>query len=221
MLNHIVIMGRLTRDPELRYTQSQLPVTSFRVAVDRDYGGRDGAERQTDFIDCVAWRNTAEFVSKYFSKGSMIVVSGRLQIREWTDKENNRRTSAEIVADNIYFGESRRRDNDNYRGNDGYRSNDGYRGNDGYRNNDGGYRGNSDNYRGGDSYRGNSDNARGGNDGYRSGGNDSFRGGNSDGGYRGGNDSFGGGSDSFRSFDDSSAGSGFTELSDTDGELPF
>ncbi|MBR4425268.1 MAG: single-stranded DNA-binding protein [Oscillospiraceae bacterium] len=215
MLNHIVIMGRLTWDPELRYTQSQVPVASFRVAVDRDYSGRDGGEKQADFIDCVAWRSTAEFVSKYFSKGSMIVVSGHLQIRNWTDKENNRRTSAEVVAENIYFGESRRRDGDGYRG-----GNDSYRGNDGYRNNDG-YRGNSDNYRGGDSYRGNSDNARGGNDGYRSGGNDSYRGGNSDGGYRGGNDSYSGGSDSFRSFDDSSAGSGFTELSDTDGELPF
>ena len=215
MLNHIVIMGRLTWDPELRYTQSQVPVASFRVAVDRDYSGRDGGEKQADFIDCVAWRSTAEFVSKYFSKGSMIVVSGHLQIRNWTDKENNRRTSAEVVAENIYFGESRRRDGDGYRG-----GNDSYRGNDGYRNNDG-YRGNSDNYRGGDSYRGNSDSARGGNDGYRSGGNDSYRGGNSDGGYRGGNDSYSGGSDSFRSFDDSSAGSGFTELSDTDGELPF
>ncbi|MCR4936147.1 MAG: single-stranded DNA-binding protein, partial [Oscillospiraceae bacterium] len=138
MLNHIVIMGRLTWDPELRYTQSQVPVASFRVAVDRDYSGRDGGEKQADFIDCVAWRSTAEFVSKFFSKGSMIVVSGHLQIRNWTDKENNRRTSAEVVAENIYFGESRRRDNDNSRSNDGYR-------------NDGGYRGNSDNYRGGDS----------------------------------------------------------------------
>ena len=108
MLNHIVIMGRLTRDPELRYTQSQIPVTSFTVAVDRDYGGRDGSERQTDFIDCVAWRNTAEFVSKYFSKGSMAVVSGRLQLRDWTDREGNKRRSAEIVADNVYFGESKR-----------------------------------------------------------------------------------------------------------------
>ena len=108
MLNHIVIMGRLTRDPELRYTQSQLPVTTFRVAVDRDYGGRDGNERQTDFIDCVAWRNTAEFVSKFFTKGSMAVVSGRLQMRDWTDRDGNKRTSAEIVADNIYFGESKR-----------------------------------------------------------------------------------------------------------------
>ena len=108
MLNHIVIMGRLTRDPEVRYTQSQLPVASFTVAVDRDYSGRDGGERQTDFIDCVAWRQTAEFVNKYFKKGSMAVVSGRLQIRDWTDREGGKRRSAEIVVDNIYFGESKR-----------------------------------------------------------------------------------------------------------------
>ena len=108
MLNHIVVMGRLTRDPELRYTQSQLPVTGFTVAVDRDYSGRDGAEKQTDFIDCVAWRSTAEFVSKYFTKGSMAVVSGRLQIRDWTDREGNKRRSAEVVADNVYFGDSKR-----------------------------------------------------------------------------------------------------------------
>lgn len=112
MLNHIVIMGRLTRDVELRYTQSQTPVASFTLAVDRDFGSRDGGERQTDFIDCVAWRQTAEFVSKYFSKGSMAVVSGRLQIRDWTDREGGKRRSAEVVAENIYFGESRRRDSD-------------------------------------------------------------------------------------------------------------
>ena len=110
MLNHITIMGRLTRDPELRYTQSQTPVASFTLAVDRDYGSRDGGEKQTDFIDCVAWRQTAEFVSKYFQKGSMAVVSGRLQIRDWTDREGGKRRSAEVVVDNIYFGESRRRD---------------------------------------------------------------------------------------------------------------
>ena len=105
MLNHIVLMGRLTRDPELRYTQSQIPVASFSLAVDRDFGGRDGGERQTDFIDIVAWRSTAEFVSKYFTKGSMAVVSGRLQIRDWTDREGGKRRSAEVVADNVYFGE--------------------------------------------------------------------------------------------------------------------
>jgi len=108
MLNHIVIMGRLTRDPELRTTQSGISVASFTVAVERDYSGRDGGERQTDFIDCVAWRQTGEFVSKYFHKGSMIVVSGRLQSRKWQDRDGNNRTSWEINADNVYFGESRR-----------------------------------------------------------------------------------------------------------------
>lgn len=108
MLNHIVIMGRLTRDPELRRTGSGIAVASFTVAVDRDFAPRDGGERETDFIDCVAWRQTGEFVSKYFTKGSMIVVSGRLQVRSWTDKDGNKRRTAEIVADNVYFGESRR-----------------------------------------------------------------------------------------------------------------
>ena len=112
MLNHITIMGRLTRDPELRYTQSQTPVASFTLAVDRDFGSRDGGEKQTDFIDCVAWRQTAEFVNKYFTKGSMAVVSGRLQIRDWTDRDGGKRRSAEVVVDNMYFGESRRRDGD-------------------------------------------------------------------------------------------------------------
>ena len=108
MLNHIVIMGRLTRDPELRRTSSGIAVASFTVAVDRDFGGRDGGEKETDFIDCVAWRQTGEFVSKYFTKGSMIVVSGRLQIRNWNDKDGNKRRNAEVVADNVYFGESKR-----------------------------------------------------------------------------------------------------------------
>ena len=108
MLNHITIMGRLTRDPELRRTGSGVAVASFTVAVDRDFGGRDGGEKETDFIDCVAWRQTGEFVSKYFTKGSMIVVSGRLQIRPWTDKDGNKRRTAEVVADNVYFGESKR-----------------------------------------------------------------------------------------------------------------
>ena len=108
MLNHITIMGRLTRDPELRRTGSGIAVASFTVAVDRDFGGRDGGERETDFIDCVAWRQTGEFVSKYFTKGSMIVVSGRLQIRNWNDKDGNKRRTAEVVADNCYFGESKR-----------------------------------------------------------------------------------------------------------------
>ena len=108
MLNHIVIMGRLVRDPELRRTGSGVAVTSFTVAVDRDFGSKESGERETDFIDCVAWRQTGEFVSKYFAKGRMAVVSGRLQIRNWTDKEGNKRRSAEVVADNVYFGDSKR-----------------------------------------------------------------------------------------------------------------
>ena len=109
MLNHIVLMGRLTRDPELRRTGSGIPVTTFTLAVDRDFGGnRETGERETDFIDIVTWRNTAEFVSKYFTKGRMAVVSGRLQIRNWNDKDGNKRRSAEVVADNVYFGDSRR-----------------------------------------------------------------------------------------------------------------
>ena len=108
MLNHIVIMGRLARDPELRHTQNGTPVASFRLAVDRDFKDKNTGERTTDWIDVVAWRGTGEFVSRYFSKGRMAVVEGRLQIREWTDKEGNRRTTAEVVADNVYFGDSRR-----------------------------------------------------------------------------------------------------------------
>ena len=108
MLNKIDIMGRLTRDPELRSTGSGVAVASFTVAVDRDFG--NNGEKETDFIDCVAWRQTGEFVSKYFAKGSMIVVSGRLQIRSWTDKDGNKRRTAEVVADNCYFGESKKDD---------------------------------------------------------------------------------------------------------------
>lgn len=103
MLNHIAIMGRLTRDPELRRTQSGLAVAGFTLAVDRDYSGKDGGEKEVDFIDCVAWRSTGEFVSKYFTKGQMAVVSGRLQIRGYTDKDGQKRRVAEIVADNVYF----------------------------------------------------------------------------------------------------------------------
>ena len=165
MLNHIVLMGRLTRDPELRYTQSQTPVASFRIAVDRDFGGRDGAERQTDFIDIVAWRSTAEFVSKYFTKGSMAVVSGRLQMRDWTDRDGNKRTSAEVVADNVCFGDSKRDRGENAGGYQAPRGNDGYqpRSNEAYQS------------------RGNS----------------------------------------YQSFDSAPSASAFSELSDTDGELPF
>lgn len=107
MLNHIVIMGRLTRDPELRYTQSQTPVASFTVAVDRDYTDQSG-ERGVDFIDCVAWRSSAEFVNNYFRKGQMIVVDGRLASRKWEDRDGNKRTAWEVIADHTYFGEAKR-----------------------------------------------------------------------------------------------------------------
>lgn len=112
MLNRIILMGRLTRDPELRRTGSGTAVTSFSLAVDRDFKSQSG-EKETDFIDVVAWRNTAEFVSKYFSKGRMAVVEGRLQLRDWTDKDGNKRRTAEIVADSVYFGDSKRDGGDN------------------------------------------------------------------------------------------------------------
>ena len=166
MLNQIVLMGRLVRDPEMRYTQSQTPVCSFRIAVDRDFAGRDGGERQTDFIDIVAWRQSAEFVTKYFSKGSMIIVSGRLQMRDWTDRDGNKRTSAEVQAERVWFGETRRSREENA----------------------GGFTTGGGNYSGG---------------GYRN------QGAPSDGGG------------SYRSFDETSGASAFSELSDTDGELPF
>ena len=106
MLNHIVIMGRLTRDPELRRTGSGVAVASFTLAVDRDFTGKDG-EKETDFIDCVAWRATGEFVGKYFTKGRMACVSGSLQLRDWTDKDGNKRRSAEVIANNVYFADSK------------------------------------------------------------------------------------------------------------------
>ena len=107
MLNKIILMGRLTRDPELRRTGSGTAVTSFSLAVDRDFKSQNG-EKETDFIDIVAWRNTADFVSKYFSKGRMAVVEGRLQIRDWVDKDGGKHRSAEVIADNVYFGDSKR-----------------------------------------------------------------------------------------------------------------
>ena len=113
MLNKIILMGRLTRDPELRRTGSGTAVTSFSLAVDRDFKSQSG-EKETDFIDVVAWRNTAEFVSKYFTKGRMAIVEGRLQIRDWTDKDGGKRRSAEVVADNVYFGDSKRDGADSY-----------------------------------------------------------------------------------------------------------
>ena len=123
MLNHIVIMGRLTRDPELRRTGSGTAVVNFRVAVDRDFAPKDGGERKTDFIDCVAWRQTGEFISKHFTKGRMIVVEGRLEMREWEDKEGKKRTTAEIVVDNAYFGDSKKDDTGSYSGGDDSYSN--------------------------------------------------------------------------------------------------
>ncbi len=126
MLNHIVLMGRLAKDPELRYTSANVPVASFRLAVDRDFGNRETGEKQADFIDVVAWRQTAEFVSKYFTKGRMAAVSGRLQSRNWEDRDGNKRTSYEVVADNVYFGDSKssRDEGDGYSrgGESGYRA---------------------------------------------------------------------------------------------------
>ena len=107
MLNKIILMGRLTRDPELRRTGNGTEVVTFSLAVDRDYKSQSG-ERETDFIDVVAWRSTAEFVSKYFTKGRMAVVEGRIQVRDWTDKDGGRRRSTEVVVDNVYFGDSKR-----------------------------------------------------------------------------------------------------------------
>ena len=191
MLNHIVLMGRLTRDPELRYTQSQIPVASMRIAVDRDFNRGD--ERQTDFIDVVAWRHTAEFVSKYFHKGSMMVVSGRLQMRDWTDRDGNKRTSAEVVADNVYFGESSRRDNG-----------------------DGGSYGGGNSYGNGGNYGGNSSYGSGG--GYGGGYSNAGRGGSQQGGS-GAN--YSGRSQAPQPQSDNS-GSSFSAFDDDDeGELPF
>ena len=108
MLNRIILMGRLTRDPELRHTQTGTAVASFSLAVDRDFKDRTTGEKSTDFIDIVAWRQTAEFVSRFFTKGRMAVVEGRLQLRDWTDRDGNKRRTAEVVADNVYFGDSKR-----------------------------------------------------------------------------------------------------------------
>jgi single-strand DNA-binding protein len=149
MLNHITIMGRLTRDPELRRTGSGVAVANFRVAVDRDFVSKDGGDRETDFIDCVAWRGTGEFISKYFTKGRMIVVEGRLEMRDWNDKDGNKRTSAEIVVANAYFGDSKREgDSGNSYGGNNYGGNS-YGGNS---------YGSSNNYGGGNGFSGGSDN---------------------------------------------------------------
>ncbi len=127
MLNRIIIMGRLTRDPELRHTQTGTAVASFTLAVDRDFKDKSTGERSTDFIDVVAWRQTGEFVSRYFTKGRMAVVEGRLQIRDWTDKDGGKRRSAEVVADNVYFGDSKRDGDGGYQSS-GYASGGGYSG---------------------------------------------------------------------------------------------
>ena len=108
MLNKIFIMGRLTRDPELRRTQTGTPVASFSLAVDRDFKDKQTGEKTTDFIDIVAWRSSAEFVSRFFTKGRMAVVEGRLQLRDWTDKDGNKRRTAEVLAEHVYFGDSKR-----------------------------------------------------------------------------------------------------------------
>ena len=126
MLNKIFIMGRLTRDPELRRTQTGTPVASFSLAVDRDFKDKSTGERTTDFIDVVAWRQTGEFVSRYFTKGRMAVVEGRLQIRDWTDKEGGKRRSAEVIADQVYFGDSKRDSDGGGYSNAGYASGGGY-----------------------------------------------------------------------------------------------
>ena len=145
-LNHITIMGRLTRDPELRRTGQGTAVTSFTLAVDRDFSGKDSGQKETDFIDCVAWRNTAEFVNSYFRMGRMAVVSGRLQIRTWRDKDGNNRKTAEVIADNVYFGDSKPEGNQGgYTASDGGYSNPGYNNygqqNTGYSGSQGGYGG--------------------------------------------------------------------------------
>ncbi len=125
MLNKVSMMGRLVRDPELRRTQSGIPVTTIRIAVDRDFKNADGS-KQADFFDIVAWRERAEFISKYFTKGRMIVVDGRLQTRDWEDRDGNKRVSIEVVADNVYFGDSKRENSGEYGGASAYGSTPGY-----------------------------------------------------------------------------------------------
>lgn len=126
-MNQVILMGRLTRDPELRHTQQGTPVASFTIAVDRAFTPKDGGEKQTDFIDIVTWRQTAEFVTKYFVKGQLAAVAGRLQIRDWTDKDGNKRRNAEVVAENVYFtGDRRDRGDRQQGGGDSYSSGGGY-----------------------------------------------------------------------------------------------
>lgn len=224
MLNRVNIMGHLVRDPELRRTQSGIAVTTMTIAVDRDFKSQDGT-KQTDFFDVVAWRGTAEFASRYFFKGRVMVVDGRLQTKKWTDRDGNKRTSVEIVADSIYFGDSKR-DNPNNNGD----FNPGYGSAPGYGAPSGGYGSGYGSSSGGSGY--------GSSGGYGSGGYASY--GSSSGGYGSG---YGGYDNSApaanpapASSDDSSAPSpaetpsatdpapapsGFAELADDDGDLPF
>jgi len=246
MLNKVSIMGRLVRDPELRRTQSGIAVTTMRIAVDRDFKSQDGT-KQADFFDVVAWRNTAEFASRYFFKGRLIIVDGRLQTREWTDREGNKRTSVEIVADNIYFGDSKR-DNPNNNG----EFNGGYGGAPGYGAPSGGYGNPSGGYGSGYASYGNPSGGYGG--GYGSGNgfasnSGSGYGSNNGAGYGSGYGgyspaTYGGGYDnaapaaspapaanneessSHAPAADTASGtdstpSGFAELADDDGDLPF
>lgn len=125
MLNHIVLMGRLTADPELRRTGNGTAVATFTLAVDRDFGSKANGDKEVDFIDCAAWRGTAEFISKYFSKGQMAVVSGRLQIRTWEGKKGNKQRTAEVVAESVYFGEPKRSGGAGYNRDRGYHMDDG------------------------------------------------------------------------------------------------
>ena len=137
MLNHITVMGRLTRDPELRRTGSGIAVANFTLAVERDFASKEGGEKETDFIDCVAWKSTGEFVSRYFQKGSMAAVAGRLQSRKWKDKDGNNRITWEIVAENVYFAERKQNSesgiNSSYGGNPESSRNASYGGNSGRR----------------------------------------------------------------------------------------
>ena len=140
-MNQVILMGRLTRDPELRHTQTGTPVASFTIAVDRGFTPKDGGEKQTDFIDIVTWRQTAEFVTKYFVKGQLAAVTGRLQIRDWTDKDNNKRRNAEVVAENVYFTGDRRDRGERPQGGDGGYSGGGYSSGNSYSSGGGGYSG--------------------------------------------------------------------------------
>ena len=210
MLNKVCIMGRLVRDPEFRRTQSGIAVTTMRIAVDRDFKSQDGT-KQADFFDVVAWRGTAEFVSRYFSKGRMMVVEGRLQTRDWTDREGNKRINTEIVADNIYFGDSRRDGPNGEYG--GYGAAPGY-GASGYGSGNSGY-GNSNGYGSGNSGYGNSSGygsgnsgAYGNSNGYGSGNSNAYgSGGYGYGGYSGGYGS--GGYGAYSSGNSGGYGSGF------------